>query len=503
MIKPIFISALLNQKHRLFLALGLILFLCFGISSELIFANNGLGFDGVFYTDITKNFFDLIKTKGINAYYFQRTGMPFLIHSVFKVFQISFTDNHIISAYQFINALFILISVYFYFKISQLIQLSKSIEIIGFSALFYCFPILKFAMYYPILMDVPAFSIAIVMLYYYLKNNPYMFFLLVFMGSFVYPNFIILSVLFIFKQPNVMENNEENKQSILKTITHTLSWVVLPLFLCFIYIFLFWKNSYELISSEFKINLWNTIYIWGAFILALVYILWLNYFPSRNFILKNIVKSINYKSIILLVIVILLTKFIIMHFSSKEKVTLTVEQYLYYVIYQAVKNPLNFIAAHVFYFGLIPLVSIFIIKDLKQEIQNFGLGMILFFSAFAFFSVGSESRQLINYYPFLVLLVLVTLNKKWNVSVTFSVVFIVVSISLSHFWYHINNGLSNETIFTDYFKMFEFPLQHYFMFQGPWTSDYMYKIHLAICAILILLLFVVFKKNAWITRKTI
>lgn len=490
-----------SHKHKLFLIVGLILFLVYGFYGELIFAKNGYGFDGEAYATITKNFFESLKLKNINAYYFQRAGIPFVVHLIFNFFHISFSDQNIIHAYQVTNTLFILIAVCFYFKISHFLQLTRNIEIIGFSALFYCFPILKFAMYYPILMDIPAFSIAVIMAYCYLKNNYYLFFLLVFIGSFVYPTFVVLCVLFVFKRPTNYQNKEVDKKSILEIIPYIISWIILPLLLCFI--FLFWLDSFKPKIDHFKIYLTNPLYIWFSFILTLTYLLWLNYFPSKNFILKNTIKTINYKSVVLFIVVVILTKYIITSFASSGEVRLTLKDYLCHIVFQAIRNPLNFIVAHVYYFGLFPLLSIFIIKDIKQEIQSFGLGMMLFFSAFIFFSIGSESRQLINYYPFLVLLVLVALNKKWNVSFIFSILFLIASIILSHFWYRINKGLSSETPLNDYIQQFKFPLQRYFMFQGPWVSDFRFKLHLAICAFLLLVLFVIFKKNKWITRKTI
>jgi hypothetical protein len=172
---------------------------------------------------------------------------------------------------------------------------------------------------------------------------------------------------------------------------------------------------------------------------------------------------------------------------------------LFNVISQAVQNPAAFIVAHIFYFGLVPLLLFFILKDLKKEIMNYGFGMIAFFTVVIFFSVGNESRQLINYYPFLVLLIIGTLNKYWNVSLSFSIIYCVICLGLSHFWYTIN--IPRVSAGDGSFNPFQFPMQRYFMFQGPWVNDIMYMAHLGVSLLLFVFLFASFKKAKLIIRK--
>lgn len=497
-------SSLSRTSIRIGLSVILLLFLIYGYLSEKILPADGFGFDGAFYGDMTINLKDYLKNKTINKYYFQRVGVPLVIHYVFQLFHVTLSKANVILGFELFNYCCIGLSVFYYFLISNFLKFSKSAEAVGFSCLFFGFAILKFCGYYPVLMDIPAFGIAIVMVYYYLKQNPWVFFSLVFLGSFVYPTFIILSILFWFKKEDVSLNTDnallKSPRAIgfLKRADHLfikfLFCFSLPVFLVIIYIVLFWRNSFELMSSEFSINPSNTIYIWSSFVLALIYLFYFNFYSGVNYSIKKLAKSLNFFGIALTIFTVLLVQFLINRFASHDDVPLTLKAYLYNIIFQGVKNPMNFFVAHVYYFGVLFLISLLFSKSLKQEIKKFGFGAIIFFNVFFFFSVGNESRQLINYYPFFVILVIITLYNSKRLHLLSSVFIIITNVILSHFWYTINRGLSITTDYTNYFKMFDFPLQRYFKFQGPWVSDASYKIHLWVCITLLIVLFLLFRK---------
>lgn len=492
-------------KHRVILVLILTVILTYAFFAEKIEHRNGMGYDGAFYGDFTIHFKEYIRNHTINKYYFQRLFVPFIISNLFSILHINLSIPNVILAYSIANLVFICIGVYFFFKISNFLKLSKSIEVIGFAALFFCFPVLKLCLYYPILMDIPAFAVAIVIVNFYLKRNIYLFFFFILIGSFIYPTFILLSILYIFDFKKSDENNDPEQSRIVPFLNkvngfHLLICFALPAFFIWIYIVLIWLSSFELLTEQLTVNMPGTLYIWFSFLLTLIYVVSLNYFPKERITLQRFLKSINYSGIILGTLVFILIQLMIISFASKEVATLTIKNYFHAVLCQTVKNPLNFLVAHVFYFGLAPILSLFIIKDIKREVINFGFGMILFFNMAIFFSIGSESRQLINYYPFLILLLLYSLNKYWEVSMKFSCVFGAICIGLSHFWYTINKGIMPDAE-TDYDSCLKFPLQRYFMFQGPWVNDTMYKIHLAVVCFLLVLLWFLVKKTGLVKRK--
>ncbi|MBC7694183.1 MAG: hypothetical protein H7141_01925 [Burkholderiales bacterium] len=496
-----------QQAHRIALIFILLALLIHAFYFERIKALGGFGYDGLFYGDYAKYFIQYIKNNYIDSYHFQRVGIPFIIHYAFLFFKIEYTNPNIIHAFTFVNLSFIFFAIAYYFLISKTLILSRNIEIIGFASLFYCFPVLKLCLYCPVLMDIPAFCLSVILVYHYLKNNILSYFILLLIGSFIYPTFVLLSVLFFFKKQDLNIQTEElPKSNKIGTffkrfnISHFLFCYSFSILLCVIYIVLFWHSSLELMARDYNGRPYATVLIWVSFFIALSYLSYLNYFPKFVFNIKRIFKSINIYGVILVITLIVLTKTIVNFYSSKGEPAFTLQSFLYNIIYQAVKNPFNFMIAHIFYFGFAPLLAFFLIKDLKREISAFGMSMILFFNLFVFFSVGSESRQLLNYYPFFILLLVIILDKFWKVSLTFTILYTIMCIALSHFWYKINTAtnLSNQLVDL---HPFEFPDQRYFMFQGPWVSDLMYKIHIAICIIILLLFWIAFKKTKLIVRK--
>src|ERR1700740_853551 len=102
------------KKERIVLMLILIGILVYGFFSEKILVSEGLGFDGAYYGNFTKNFDQQIKDRSINSYYFQRLGIPFILNSVFSAFKIALTNTNVILAYCFTNVLFIFAGTYFF-----------------------------------------------------------------------------------------------------------------------------------------------------------------------------------------------------------------------------------------------------------------------------------------------------------------------------------------------------------------------------------------------------
>ena len=497
-----------NNFHKPLLVLVLLLLLLKAFYSEKMIVNMGLGWDGATFADMTKNIFQHLKTNFINSYYLQRTFVPLVLHIILSFFNIEFTTPNIIKAYEYFNIFCITVSAIYFFLISKKLKLSRNEEVIGFASLFFCFPIIKFGLFYPVLMDIPAYALAILFLYYYLNQKKIICFIIILIGSFVFPTFILLSLLLIFNsnsKDNLLPGDETKKTKWAIFINGFLRvgfCFALPLLLIYMLIGLYYNFSFDSVHMTSTALILKNLIKWLSFLTALVYLVYMIYYPKEVFDYRKLFSKLNFSALFFSIFIFISTSFIVKYFSSGIPSLLTLETYLLNIIKQVGNNPFNFLAAHVFYYGLIPLMLLLLIKDIKHEILKISYGMLTFFSLVIFFSVGNESRQLINYYPFLVLLVLLVLNKYWNVSGLFSILYCLACLALSHFWYNINAVSKGYTYYKDFPSFFKFPVQRYFMFHGPWVSNTMYMIHIAICLALFLLIFYAIKKTKLITRKT-
>lgn len=503
-------SIILKHKNRIILILILICLLIKGFYGEKILANGGLGFDGVIFADLTANAFKYLSNNAIDNYYFQRIGVPLVLHTIFKLFNIDFCQSNIIQAFLYLNIFCVILGAIYYFLISSELKLKPTIEIIGFSSLFFCFPILKLSMFYPILMDIPCFALSIIFLYYYLRDKNIICLITLFLGVFIFPNFILLSILLFFKKTplklsqkiDVLSNSKNRIILLIEkyNFIQILLLITTPLFLLFLLYKFYYFNSFDIIQQGFRFYPVKTLFVLFSFLLAILYLYILNFFEAQLLTFTQLLKSFRVIHIILFIILFICITFIINSCSSKAEANLTLDKYLTNIINQVVKNPLNFIVSHTFYFGAMPLLLFFILKDVKKEILNLGFGALFFYTIIVFFSVGNESRQIIPFFPFLTFLSIISLNKYWNISIYFSGIFSIICIALSHFWYPINAVKTGLTYFTPSAIFTKFPAQRYFMFQGPWVSNYMYKIHLFVCILILVVLWFMFKKSKLIYR---
>jgi hypothetical protein len=497
-----------QQYYRIILILMLIIILLYGFYSEKIIVGKGFGWDGGSFGDLTRNIIGYLRLHKVEPYRFQRIAIPFCINIIYRIFKIDFCNENVILTYLYINLACIFLSVYYFFKISNFLKLLDVVEIIGFASLFFCFPTLKLAMFYPVLMDIPAYLIGIMLAYYYLKQETIIAFVLILIGSFIYPTFILFSVLFIFKQQPVLKSNysdtimSSNKWKAFinnEKIPYAIFKVLMPILFTLLFFYFFFGANPNRVIKAFQSDFIKTFLLCFSFIIGLLYLSYLNIYDYAIFSIKSIYIALNKTAVILTLGVYLVIKLLINIFASNEPALLTLKDYLINICVQVSQNPFNFFVAHVYYFSLTFLLLIFLIKKYKLVVLSYGFGMMLFISLVVFFSLGNESRQLINYYPFIVILMLITLHKYYNISFTFAIIVVFINLFLSHFWYKINSDNASEK---DFLLPNTDSAQRYFMFQGPWVTIYSYTIHLMICACIISLLYLIIKQTKLITHKS-
>ena len=122
-----------------------------------------------------------------------------------------------------------------------------------------------------------------------------------------------------------------------------------------------------------------------------------------------------------------------------------------------------------------PLLLVFAGKEMVKVIRNYGYGLAILFAGVGFMSLGSESRQLINFYPLFGVLALVALQSKQMLKPWVLVVLGLSSLILSRFWYTINGAGDIGK------NLLQFPAQRYFQVFGPWMSNETFMTNFVIC----------------------
>lgn len=445
----------LSIKKNLIFFLILIGFLFLGYSWERIQINRGMGWDGCFYTYVTMDFGNKFVSKSIDTYYIQKVVPPFLIWSTSELFHVQLDEQKTILGYILLNAFVILVALFYYLKIAKELKFDNKIKWIGFAAIFLTFPVIKFSTYYPALVDISAFCIGMMSVYYYLKNNFWGLIICAFIGAFTFPTLLYATaVLIIFPNKPLLYSEKKTK------IDYTILFVMLALIWVFFRIF----DSTKPVNDTNPINL-PLFPITYAFLIIYLFIVFYRLLPNTTIVFDYLKENTQIKRIVAVAIVILAVR-IIIHFFTVPSEAFNSDNFLTNIVYQAKTNPLIFLVAHTVYFGPLIILFVFFFKKFVLEVYNQGLGLVIYILVYMFIGLGSESRQFINAYGFFFILLLIVLN-KYEIKNSLVIGFCVLSLIVSRFWYPMN------------FKHFEgplteFPFQHYFMFQGPWMNNQMY-----------------------------
>ncbi len=195
-----------------------------------------------------------------------------------------------------------------------------------------------------------------------------------------------------------------------------------------------------------------------------------------EFKLNNEHINLKYGKIILTIVIALI---LYIGFNSLlnlyEKPKITAEFFVASCAYFAVVNPLNFLVAHAIYYGPIIIFMILFYSDFKDKIARMGVSVIVIFSLFAILALNSESRRLVNIFPFFAILLISGINKytfnKKDVLLVF-----IFSFVFSKIWFQ----LYPEGVYEDGGKLLDFPKQRFAMNTGLWTSTFMYFINLSV-----------------------
>jgi len=143
----------------------------FAIAGEKVACNDGIGWDGENYYTSMQHFISMIKHHGYDQYAIRRI-MPWgLVDCYSALTGIEVTTSVAIAAGIIFNLIALILSVIFYFRISNLKRWKITTELLGFAILFYTYPVLKMLGYYPVFTDIFAMTLGIMACYYFFWDS--------------------------------------------------------------------------------------------------------------------------------------------------------------------------------------------------------------------------------------------------------------------------------------------------------------------------------------------
>ena len=210
----------------------------------------------------------------------------------------------------------------------------------------------------------------------------------------------------------------------------------------------------------------------------------------------NIIKEttsyvkIYYKQIIPFILLYIVIGQIVKFVANDEPPLLGIEGMLKANFLYATTDPFVFTVNHFLYFGFAIIFIILFWKKLLRLFSELGVGFVLTMALTIFFSYRAESRVSMLFYP-LIVLALVLCIKDYEIKPKNVVLFGLLSLVLSRFWFIINTPDIGEAFLHEENRNYiNFPAQRYFMNMAHWQDHWVYWLF----GILMVLSFILIKK---------
>lgn len=451
--------------------------LFFNFRGELIDVNEGAGWDGRLYASYTAHLDQSLEEKAINEYRFQRVLMSVVLNKTMIAMNIPFTVPNIVAGYRLFNLILLLVALLYYYLISRRLNLSAELEFLGLVALFWCYPVLKMPGFNPIITDVGAFTFGMMVTYHFLCNHRIVNVILILLGSFIFPTFILFGLLLLFPRETFEAGNARFRPE----------RFILPVLFVLAFIVVYFGFQEQFADTYSNINPTNRSALLFSFLLALGYMYLIGGFMPDFGNFKDALSRVKWVYLVPIVLIVVFIKYLTSSYASPSPVNIGGARYFINIVKQAVANPGVFLVSHIIYFGWLPLLIMFSGRQMVSAIRSLGYGVAILFAGVGFMSLGSESRQLINFYPLFVVTALLALQTKQALKPWVLALLGLTSLVLSRFWYSI-------TGYGDLGKnLLEWPAQRYFQVFGPWMSNSTYFMNLSICIMAAVVVFILHK----------
>jgi hypothetical protein len=154
---------------------------------EKIPAGGGFGYDGVFYADMVRNLDSMISGGQLSSYYAQRILPAAIVRSMMLFAGVPMNDSNIIHGFELYNLVLLVSACWVWRRVADRYSLSLAGRWMGFSGIFINFQCSKQAFYYPVLTDVTALFIAMLLLLFYVEKKPIALFITTIAGALCWP----------------------------------------------------------------------------------------------------------------------------------------------------------------------------------------------------------------------------------------------------------------------------------------------------------------------------
>lgn len=489
------------SSHRLMFTLVLFLGVLNFLWGEKVPAGGGFGWDGVNYANMVRNFDSIISEGKLGSYYSQRILPSAAVRAMLISLGVSMNDLNIIRGFEFYNLMLLLGACCIWKRVADSFSVSLAGRWIGFSGIFINFAYSKQAFYYPVLTDVTALFVAMLLLLFYTEKRPIALFITTIMGAFCWP---VVSVsgafLLLFLKADMpaevvkpMLSSFKIKKVpiarfvalsclvvlVMSVVGYLLISQVAPLILpscdalnghyCFLEKFLNKGKSFLTVLPALFFMLVALVMLAGSF----------TFFKTLYLSIRKTELYLVGLALAAVLVPILLVK-VVSNPAIANPSSLSLLFHLA-IFPQEGKFLLPFISIAVFW-GPVVLLLFLYWKEFCIKVRLLGPGIMAIVGMSLPLALVGEPRFMIVAWPFLVLGVVLAMESV-STKASFKYAFIFLTILYAQFWMKINLA---PWVGGEFEGLQEFPKQIYFMHYGLWMGWWAYCVQFVVILLSVL-----------------
>jgi len=430
---------------------------------EVLTVNGGFGWDGMSYAAIAKDFPGRVFGRRLDPFRIQRIVPSGAVHYGLRLAGLSTNDDsHILRGFQVYNMLLLIAGVYAWNGIAARLGLSRRGTWLGFAAVYVNFAVLRMTFFYPVLTDTTALVAGMFLLEGHLAGRAWVVWLVGLVGAFTWPLLLPMAlVLLVFPRRTAATATmaSATRPKLLACLAVGTAVALAALWRVFV--------VGQTIDGAGPLWYWWTPAAAACVAAYLAAAAWwlldLDGLARPRRVLAQARWQGAAAALALISVVALVRAVVFVPNGAPE---FTAKHFLCETLVKSVAKPGIFLVAHIVYFGPIVLAALLFWPEVCERIRRQGIGVVLLAGAAAVLSIGSESRQFVNFLPLVAGFTVQTLDElprpRWHDGV-----FLTAALVLSKCWLPLNHGATTG-------NLERFPDQFYFMNHGPWMSDGMY-----------------------------
>ena len=431
---------------------------------EVIDVRGGFGWDGDRLGRLSADFPNFVHAGAIDFYQAARVGPSAVVHAALILSELEPSRPNVVALWQGMNLILLLASSALWTSLAGTWRLSSRGHWVGFAILFGGFHILKMSFFCPVLTDTAGFTLGLALLVCAVQKRAAGIVVIAVVSAFVWPtNFYAALALLVANQAPPSAVPVEGWRSRVGLVAATALTGGLGAVL------LHADDALQgVVLSDgapvWRQSLWMSIPLAAAFVgVATLPLIRSLTAASLDDIRAWAFSRRTALAIATAVVLIVAARTAHAHIGT-QPAKLDSAVMVLRIIYESVTRPLAFLVAHVAYFGPSVMLAVLVWPRAADVVRRCGPGVVVVTIGALVLSLGSESRGLMNFWPFFAAFTACAIDEL-DVPSHLLRAWALWSVVASRIWLPINGAGSLLK------APLAMPAQHYFMSFGPWMAD--------------------------------